>query len=302
MKIHSVTGTVEPQLMQKTMIHEHLVFDLSGVRNDTDSILENNDVLDGELSALKQSGCNTIIEVSNIGMGRSAQDLYDIAVRHDLIVVASTGFYKEQFYLPFVFEESAEALSEIFIRDIQEGMEGTSIKAGLISEIGSSLNEITATELKVFQAAILAHRATGTPISTHCEIGTMGRAQLKLFEQLGANLAQVSFGHQDLNRDIAEQRELLASGAYIQFDTVGKQSYRPDEDRADNLVQLLEDGFEDQLMLSCDITRRSHLKANGGYGYNYLFSDFIPLLKQKGVNDTILDKLLTINPRKFLAY
>ncbi|MEH6996275.1 phosphotriesterase-related protein [Neobacillus drentensis] len=304
MKVHSVTGSIDSQQVQKTMIHEHLVFDLSGVRQevDQDSRLEDTPILDREIQILKESGCNTIVEVSNLGMGRDAKALYHIAKKHDLVIVASTGFYKESVYPAFVFEKSAEELAEIMIREIKDGMDDTDIKAGLISEIGSSLNKITATEQKVFQASIMAHKKTGAPISTHCEIGTMGKGQLEIFQRNEVNMNQISFGHQDLNTDIEEQLLLLNSGAYIQFDTIGKNSYRKDSDKVDNLLVLLDRGFEDQIMLSCDITRKSHLKAHGGHGYNHLFESFIPVLVNSGVTKEIIEKMFIHNPRKFLAF
>ncbi|KIL50046.1 phosphotriesterase family protein [Jeotgalibacillus soli] len=304
MKIQSVTGPVDPQFLQKTMIHEHLVFDLSEVREekDADSKLENSPELDQEIKRIIESGCNTVVEVSNIGMGRDAKAMFDIAKKHNLVIIASTGFYKESVYPSFVFEKTKEELAEIMIREIEDGMDDTTIKAGLIAEIGSSYQEITETEKKVFEAAILAHKKTGAPISTHCEIGTMGKGQLDLFQENNADMSRISFGHQDLNEDIEEQLELLKSGAFIQFDTVGKNSYRRDSDRLSNLIELLNLGYEDQLMLSCDITRKSHLKSFDGYGYNHLFEDFIPALLNNGVKEETIDKMLVQNPRRFLAF
>jgi predicted metal-dependent phosphotriesterase family hydrolase len=304
LKVLSVTGAIDPQQVQKTMIHEHLVFDLSGVRQevDQDSRLEDTPILDREIEILKEAGWNTVGEVSNLGMGRDAKALYHIAKKHDLVIVASSGFYKESVYPAFVFEKTAEELADIMIREITEGMDDTNIKAGLISEIGSSLNEITASEQKVFQASIMAHKKTGAPISTHCEIGTMGKGQLEIFQRNDVNMTQISFGHQDLNTDIEEQLILLNSGAYIQFDTIGKNSYRRDSDKVDNLLVLLDRGFEDQIMLSCDITRKSHLKAHGGHGYNHLFECFIPALIKSGVTNETIEKMLIHNPRKFLAF
>jgi predicted metal-dependent phosphotriesterase family hydrolase len=304
MKVHSVTGEIDPQHIKNTMIHEHLVFDLSDVRQeeDKDSTLLDSPELDQEIEKLKNSGSNTIVEVSNIGMGRDAQSLYEIAKKHDLVIVASTGFYKESVYPSFVFEKSVEELADIMIQDILEGMDQTAIKAGLIAEIGSSYKEITETERKVFHASIMAHKKTGAPISTHCEIGTMGKEQLAIFQENDVQMNRVSFGHQDLNEDIEEQLLLLQSGAYIQFDTIGKNSYRKDKDRLRNLIELLDQGYEDQIMLSCDITRKSHLKSYGGHGYNHLFEYFIPALKENGVSNITIDKLLIHNPRAFLAY
>jgi predicted metal-dependent phosphotriesterase family hydrolase len=302
MNIHSVTGELPVSNVQKTMIHEHLVLDLTGFRQDTDSKLENNKALETEIHKLKEHGCNTLVEVTNMGMGRDVRGLYDIAQKYELVIVSSTGWYKESFYPDYVFTQSTKELANQMIQDLAVGVDGTSIKAGLISEIGSSLNEITPTEYKVFEAAIEAHKETGAPISTHTEIGTMGKEQLAIFQKHEVNMKSISFGHQDLNLNFYEQCLILDSGAYLQFDTVGKVRYRKDEDRADNLVALLTRGHEDQLMLSCDITRRSHLLDHNGYGYQHLFSVFIPLLKERGVSDTVLEKLLVFNPRKFLAF
>ncbi|MHA6481834.1 phosphotriesterase family protein [Paenibacillus sp. strain BS8-2] len=301
MMLHTVTGPVDPAEWGVTMIHEHLIFDLTGIRNDADSSLTRQDVAH-EITDLKQSGCSAIVEVSNMGMGRDALGLYELSIETGMSIIASTGFYKEVHYPPVVFEHDAAALAELFVHDIRVGMDGSSVKAGLIAEIGSSLNEVTAAEAKVFEAAALAHHATGAPISTHCEIGTMGSSQLALFDRHGVDLSRISFGHQDLNLDLDEQILLLRSGACIQFDTIGKLAYRSDEDRALNLIRLLEKGFVKQLMLSCDITRKSHLLSNRGYGYRYLFDSFIPRLKQLGVTDGMLTQMLTHNPRTFLAF
>lgn len=302
MNLHTVTGELPVEKVQKTMIHEHLVLDLTGIRQDQDTILKNDKALEIEINRLQEHGCNTIVEVTNMGMGRDAQSLYEIAEKYELVIVASTGFYKDSYYPKYVYEHSARELANRMIDDIQVGMDGTSIKAGLIAEIGSSLNEITPAEHKVFEAAIIAHQATGAPISTHTEIGTMGKEQLAIFQQHGVSMKRVSFGHQDLNLNLAEQCLILDSGAFLQFDTVGKNRYRKDVDRADNLVKLLEKGYEDQLMLSCDITRQSHLVQNGGYGYHHLFTVFIPMLKELGVSESAIEKMLVKNPRKFLAY
>jgi predicted metal-dependent phosphotriesterase family hydrolase len=302
MKVRTVTGDITPEQIEKTLIHEHLVFDLSQVRQekDFDSVLEDSMEMDGELTALLGEGCNTIVEVSNIGMGRNPKSLKDIAEKHQLVIIASTGFYKQSVYPPIAFEKTKEELADLMIKEVTVGMDDTDIKAGLIAEIGSSFQEITDTETKVFEAAIIAQKVTGAPLSTHCEIGTMGKEQLFLFEKWGADLKKISFGHQDLNTDIEEQLQLLSSGAYIQFDTIGKNSYRKDEDRLTNLLKLLDRGYEDQIMLSCDITRKSYMKRRGGHGYDHLFTSFVPKLIEQDVTEEIVDKMLIHNPRKFL--
>ena len=63
---------------------------------------------------------------------------------------------------------------------------------------------------------------------------------------------------------------MIDLGAYVQFDTIGKNSYYPDEKRIAMLHALRDRGLLNRVMLSMDITRRSHLKANGGYGYDFI--------------------------------
>ncbi|MUM70426.1 phosphotriesterase-related protein, partial [Escherichia coli] len=54
-----------------------------------------------------------------------------------------------------------------------------------------------------------------------------------------------------------------------------------------------------RVMLSMDITRRSHLKANGGYGYDFLLTTFIPQLRQSGFSQADVDVMLLNNPALF---
>jgi phosphotriesterase-related protein len=52
-------------------------------------------------------------------------------------------------------------------------------------------------------------------------------------------------------------------------------------------------------MLSMDITRRSHLRANGGNGYDFLLTTFIPQLCQSGFSQADVDVMLRDNPLNF---
>lgn len=47
--------------------------------------------------------------------------------------------------------------------------------------------------------------------------------------------------------------------------------------------------------MSMDITRKSHLKKNGGVGYAYMIDNFIPLLIQNGVKEDDINQIITQN-------
>ena len=61
------------------------------------------------------------------------------------------------------------------------------------------------------------------------------------------------------------------------------------------------EGRLDQIVLSEDLTRKSHLKFKGGIGYSYLFETFVPMLKEAGLKQESLDKMLIHNPARILG-
>ncbi|MFZ4451298.1 phosphotriesterase family protein [Salibacterium aidingense] len=301
-KIRTVQGDIPPHQLGQTMIHEHVILDLSHIRQDKDPILSDDAMMNEEINRLMLAGCGGIVEVTNRGMGRDVESLYQVSAKNQVPIVAATGYYKQDYYPKEVFEQTEEEITELFIKELIEGIEGTSIRAGIISEIGSSLDDITEDEKKVFRAALKAQKATGAPLSTHCELGTMGSAQLDLMNQINADFSKISLGHQDLNGSREEYEYLLGAGVYIQFDTIGKNSYRTNEERIEDVLFLLEKGWASQIMLSTDITKKSYLKVNEGFGYEYLFTTFIPELKNRGVSEEEIHLMMVENPRRFLAF
>ena len=169
----------------------------------------------------------------------------------------------------------------------------------MIAEIGSSEGVITASEAKVFAAAALAHNETGRPTSTYTPSSTMGLEQLALLHAHGVDLSRVVIGHCDLKDNLTDILKMIDLGAYVQFDTIGKNSYYPDEKRIEMLTALRERGLLNRVMLSMDVTRRSHLQANGGNGYSYLLTHFVPQLSLAGFSQADVDVMLRDNPAQF---
>ena len=112
---------------------------------------------------------------------------------------------------------------------------------------------------------------------------------------------RIVLGHIDLSGDLDYIRRVLDSGITIGFDTVGKNNYFPDAKRVEFLLALEAEGRLDQIVLSEDLTRKSHLKFKGGIGYSYLFETFIPMLKAAGFKQESLDKMLIHNPTRILG-
>ncbi|ARC42640.1 MULTISPECIES: phosphotriesterase-related protein [Citrobacter] len=282
-----------------TWVHEHLHIDLSGFKNNLDCRLDQYDLICQEMKDLRASGVSNIIEMTNRYMGRNPQFMLDLMRDTGINVMACTGYYQDAFFPEHVAARSVEQLAQEMVDEIVIGIDGTELKAGIIAEIGSSEGVITPLEEKVFIAAARAHIETGRPISTHTSFSTMGLEQLVLLQAHGVDLSRVTVGHCDLKDNLDNILRMIDLGAYVQFDTIGKNNYYPDEKRIGMLHALRNRGLLDRVMLSMDITRRSHLKANGGNGYDYLLTTFIPQLRQSGFSQADVDTMLRDNPSKF---
>ncbi|CAM3168662.1 phosphotriesterase family protein [Streptobacillus ratti] len=284
-----------------TLTHEHIFIDLSKHKNNLDCRLDAKEEMIKEMKKLYSKGVRNIVEVTNMGMGRDVNYVNDIQKESKINFIFSTGFYKTPFLPEFVESMSVDELSELIIKDIEVGIDGTEIKAGIIGEIGTSLNEMKELEEKVFLSAIKAHKKTGVPITTHTTLGTYGLEQIEFFKKHNVDLSKVVIGHVDLSGDIQYILSMLKEGAYVEFDTIGKNNYLSDDLRVEMLKQIEKEGFINKLFLSMDITRKSNMEYMGGIGYSYLFDIFLPKLREAGIKEESIEMMLIDNPKKFFG-
>ncbi|WP_231633482.1 phosphotriesterase family protein, partial [Streptomyces clavuligerus] len=315
---HAVTGPV--------LAHEHLALDL-------DRTGEGAAVLDArhapavaaELAGLREEyGLGLVVEPTCRGMGRDPAALRRISRASGVAVVAATGWYYEPFHTPEVNGAGVEELADVLIREITTGITtgaaagittgaaagavpaaaGTGagpVLPGIIGEVGSHGETPSEPETRVLRAAARAALATGLAVATHAHLGRGGPAQLALLTREGLPPDRVSIGHQDLLDSPAVHRELAATGAYVAFDTVGKEDYGSDTTRLRLLLALLEAGHADRALLSGDISRHRYLWSEGGQGYGHLFRVFLPRLRAAGADDALIDLLTRRNPLRLLT-
>lgn len=301
-EITTVLGDRGPSEMSgPALAHEHLSIDLSH-EGDPAGYVRDEKAVVGELAEARDGfGLGLVIELTCQGMGRDPLALKRISGASGVEVVCATGFYYERFHPPYVKESSTEELAERLVSEIREGIEGTGVRPGVIGEVGSHGPEMTAAEERCFRAAARAALATGLSVTTHAHLGIGAPGQLELLLGEGLVPERICLGHQDLIDDPAQHRALAEAGAYVAFDTVGKEGYQPDEIRLRLVLEMLEAGYTERVLLSNDISREPYLEKNGGVGYAHLFRSFIPRLREVGVDDATLKTVLEENPKRFLA-
>lgn len=284
-----------------TYAHEHIPIDRSEVIEDEDALLDSQQLVIQELKELYKKGVRNIVEATCRGIGRNVAYAQKVATETGINIVQATGWYQSAFLPIEVYQLSVTQLAEMMIKDITIGIKNTDIKAGVIGEIATTKNRWTEQEEKVFNAAVIASKETHTPIMTHTSIGTLGHEQVEFFQKKHANLRKIIIGHVDLTGNPNYVLEMLKTGINVEIDTIGKNNYMSDAKRVEIIKAAQDAGFTDQIVMSMDITRKSHLKANGGIGYAYLLDSFIPELKAGGVTEGFINKMLVENPQRIFG-
>jgi phosphotriesterase-related protein len=278
--------------------HEHITIDLSGVKEDRDCCLDDRETVLKELKALENLGVGFVVDQTNRGMGRDTLYAQSVADEAGLGVLHATGYYKEPFLPDECYILTEEDLCKVMLDELLVGVGQTGIRASFIGEIGTSGDCVRPVEEKIFRAAGRAHAETGCPICTHTTLGALGMEQLAILREYCVDLSKVVLSHIDLSGDVDYMFRLLETGVNIAFDTVGKENYQSDSDRVAWLTELCRKGYAGQIVMSVDITRKSHYKVNGGHGYAHLAETFIPLLRDAGCEARDIEAMLTDNPAR----
>ena len=276
--IRTVTGDIAPEKLGVCYAHEHVLGYPPDPNEDEDFFMTSEPAATHELIWFRQAGGQAVVEMSPSDYGRNAAGLRRISQVTGVNIICVTGHHKEKFSLQWTTNATVDDMTQEFIRDITIGIDGTDIKAGLI-KCGSSLNTITPNEHKVFLAAARTHLETGVSITTHTEAGTMGLEQIALLQGEGVSPENIIIGHVDRRLDWDYLLPLAETGAYMIFDQISKEKYYPDATRIEFIKRLVDAGHGQQILLSCDLARRSYFPGygtGGGPGMTYLLWRFVP--------------------------
>ncbi|NLN29299.1 MAG: phosphotriesterase-related protein [Firmicutes bacterium] len=303
-RVRTIKGDIDPAELGFTYTHEHLIcFPPPIVMNeDADFELPHVDKAVEELRIFYEAGGRCLVEGTAIDYGRDVHALLEISRQTPVHIVFTTGFNKGRFHPDWVVQASVEALRDLMIREIEEGVDGTGARPGVL-KAGAWYNVITDREEKVLRAVGQAHVATGAPVWLHTEAGTMALEQLDILEQEGVDLTRVAVGHCDRNADLWLHKEIARRGAYVGYDGPGKIKYYPDSVRVELIKGMLDAGYGDQLLISGDMGRRSYLTSyGGGPGFGYILKKFIPRLLAEGLSRDDVDRIWVENPARWLAF
>ena len=328
MAIQTVTGAIELDQLGRTLMHEHLFIAFSGAEFDPLAVFDCAGFVAEAVKRLRQlreeHGVRSFVDPCPIELGRDAAMMKEISEKSGINVICTTGFYFEAMGFPVYWRaRTVDEIAELYIREITHGITqngvNTGIRAGAI-KVATGEPVITELEKKFLAAACIAQKATGVPIITHTQDGYGAPQQQKLFADGGVEAHRCLIGHCCGNPDPASHQQVVKGGSYIGFDRIGLHRFMPDETRADNLVKLVRSGHQAQIMMSQDrhcgwlgkfarqvsAEEQARIDAARAAGqwpppYTYLFTDFVPMLRQRGLSEKEIFSILDDNPRRFFA-
>lgn len=316
--VQTYLGAIDSADLGLTLIHEHLFvrnFELE--RNYPDPQWSEGEALESAvraLAALHDLGVRTVVDLTVPGLGRDVDLIAAVARRVPVHLIASTGYYTAdvlpvffQFHGPGRAVDRADPLVDFFVRDIEEGVAGTGVKAAML-KVMTDRAGFTDDVLRVMDAAAIAHARTGVTITTHSHPGSRnGLQQQMLLRERGVPSERVIIGHSGDTDDLGYLMELMDNGSTIGMDRFGMEHVLPDAARVDTVLALLRRGYADRLVLSHDAAFFSHVtppswRARNAPNWHMenLPRRVIPMLREGGASEADLEQMLVGNPRRLL--
>ena len=307
MSIQTVLGPIEPADLGVTLMHEHTLVDAWewGGRLGYDSTVDDEELLVEELAFYRDAGGSALVDVTPIGLRRDPCGMRRLAQATGLHIIMGCGWYRERVYPAYIHELSTNALAEMLVKELEEGVEG-GIRPGIIGEIGTERFHVTPAEEKVFRAAARAQRATGATVTTHTtHFGDLAHEQMDILMEEGVPPERIVIGHLGERRGVKGELAIAERGVYVEIDHVGRPASagtQPEWRRARNVAELIQAGYLDRVLISMDICANSLLRWNGGHGFDYLLTTFVPLLREEGLTDEQIRIILVDNPIRVLDF
>lgn len=301
-KIITVRGAIEPNSLGRGLCHEHVMVDFIGAdktgpeRWNDDEIVE---VMEPYLRQVAEQGFTWFVDCTPAYLGRDVEVLQTLSERTGVHILTNTGFYgalREKYLPGFVQDETPGEIAKRWIREFEDGIDGTGIHPGFI-KIGVDAKELTEGQVKIVQAAAKTHLATGLVIMCHVGGGNAALEVAHRIRDAGVAGQALIIAHADGIAPMSIHYELAEMGVWLEYDGIGTR-------RLERHVEMIQDmigrGYAGQLFFSHDAGWYTVGQKKGGVvrPFTALVEEMLPALEKAGVEEKIIDQILRENPKK----
>jgi phosphotriesterase-related protein len=262
--VQTIRGPVDSGRLGWTLSHEHLTAGGPGMQS-FPWIYDEGDAVTADLGALRrarEAGIDSLIDLTPFDLGRQISLFEKVAAADPGVnIICATGVYR---WVPMYFlRRPVDQVAEHFIREIQDGIQGSAIRAGIIKVAwdqeyrladGPEGFTVRSGLEHAARAAARAARATGTPISCHTlAADELGTPLLDIFEDEGLDLRAVTIGHSNDSTDMSYLERIAARGATIGLDRYFSRAGEEEMTRRAALaLALARAGYAEQVTLGHD--------------------------------------------------
>lgn len=336
--VMTVLGPIHPSDLGLTTCHEHLLIDLTpwldpstgdpresapvalpnlgwqhrdpffrGIDNNR---LDEIDVAIDELRRFREAGGRTLVDLTANGLEPRPEDIARIARASGVNVVLGVGEYRVVGHDAWLLDAPVKAIADRLLAQIEDGVAGTSIRPGIIGEIGTS-EVIHPSEARVLQAAAQVQSQTGLAVNIHCDpwAGQVFEA-LDIFESAGGDLARAVVSHLDHSPlDLDRLVRIANRGVIVEFDGFGcewyldsRRTWLPrDIDRLHAIARLFDAGFGPQIVIGSDTCRKVQLLKYGGWGYEHIPRNVVGMFGWFGLTTSEAHQMTHETPLRLLT-
>lgn len=342
MGVRTVTGLIRPEDMGVTTAHEHVFINLTafftehpvpyiddpataevrldrlGILNRDPYALKDNlfysdfETQKKELMYFKNAGGCTVVDATSRGIDRRPEDLKRMSEETGLNIIMGAGYYVYSTHPKGLLERPVGDVANEIIKELNEGVGDTGIRAGFIGEIGIS-ELFHPSEEHVLRASAIASKETGAAIHVHINPWqTFGLKAAKILLDEGVSPDRICIDHVDVVSQEDYIIKLVDQGVSVEFDNFGKEyfvnqevrndgygNFIRDTERVQIIRSLVEKGYGKQILLSNDVCLKTLLHTYGGWGYDHLLTNMIPMMLEGGVSMAAIDQMLVRNPAAF---
>ena len=266
-----------------------------------------------ELQRLKNAGGNTIVCCSSDNLARDPEGLCRVSRATGLNIIMGSGYYVGASQDESFDSKTESQIADEIITDITVAVGPSGIRAGLIGEIGCSW-PLDDREEKVLRAAARAQKETGAPINIHPGRHDDSPIQIiRILEEVGADIDRVIMSHMDRTPFPFEKRlEMAEAGCTLEYDCFGLEGYYPlelavahlpnDVGRIKEIIELRDNGYLNQILISHDICYKTRRYTYGGHGFTHILENVLPVMRCWGISDDQIRTITVKNPKRLFSF
>lgn len=320
-QVQTVRGPVDVDQLGTTLMHEHVfIVDPDVLQNwgeHWDKDVRMADAVQ-KLQKAKDLGINTIVDPTVVGLGRYIPWVQEVNAQVDINIIPATGVYSfgeiRHFFehrSPGNLLDIPEPMTELFVRDIKDGIGDTGVKAAFLKHVIEE-SGLTPGQTRIATAVCEAHQETGVPITVHTNaVHEMGRVAIDFYEKNNVDLTKVVIGHAGDSNNLDYLRFIADKGAIIGCDRFGLDIYNPTENRVASIAALCKEGYADRIALAHDVScyldyfpgeqQAAIAQIAPNWHLGHITNDVLPALREAGVTDDQINQMLVETPKRYFS-